>query len=370
MDEIKETTNPEEGVVKKQEEVVVKKQADPPKNDIKKPSVICAGLDVGTMNFLCARSDSSEIKLTRNVFLPVREDEISISDLSDINYVKSEDGDIYIIGEDAFRFANIFSKEVSRPMEKGLISPKEVNSIDVLTIIVKNLLGDIREKEVFCSYSVPAEAIDIGRNVIYHQKVFGKILHTLGANYAAVNEAAAVVYSECAVEKFSGIGISFGAGLANFCLCFKGIEAGQFSTGRSGDYIDGMVAESLNMVKNRVTSMKEKNPNFLIDLSGIDKKNHRVYEALQFYYESMLNYTIKTMISEFKRQIDIEIDDPIPIILSGGTSLPNGFLEMFKNIFSTYSFPIKISEIRRAKNPMTCVAQGLLVKTLSTVNIK
>lgn len=362
MDEIETTIETEN--------IVVEKPKPQPKAEPKKPSVICMGIDCGTMNFLCARSDIPDIKLIRNVFLPVKEDEINISDLSDINYVKSDDGDIYIIGEDAFRFANIFSKEVSRPMERGLISPKEINSIDVLTIIVKNLLGDVREKEVFCSYSVPAEAIDEGRSVIYHQKVFGKILHALGVNYTAVNEAAAVVYSECAAEKFSGIGVSFGAGLANFCLCFKGIEAGQFSTGRSGDYIDNMVAESLNMVKNRVTSMKEKNPNFLIDLSDVDKKNHRIYEALQFYYESMLNYTIKTMISEFKRQIDVEIDDPIPIVLSGGTSLPNGFLEMFKNIFSTYSFPIKISEIRRAKNPMTSVAQGLLVKTISTVGIK
>jgi len=334
-----------------------------------KPSIIAAGTDCGTMNLVLARNDTNIIKTTRNVFLPIKEDEISISDLSDISYIKSDDGNIYIIGDDAFRFANIFSKEVSRPMEKGLISPKEINAIDVLTLIIRDLFVDnIKEKEVYCSYSIPAESIDEARSVTYHEKVFGKIFGALGINHTAVNEATAIIYSECRKEQFTGLAISFGAGMTNLSCTFKGIEAGKFSTAKGGDYIDRMVSESLNMIPNRVTAVKEK----YLDLTGaidpnIQKKNERILEALYFYYESVMNYTIKKMITEFEKRIDIEIDDAIPIIISGGTSLPNGFLEMFKNVFNKYQFPIKISEIRRAVNPMTAVAQGLLIKTMSDI---
>lgn len=341
-------------------------------SEAKKKKILCFGLDPGTMNIVLARSDNNEIKTTRNVFLPVREDEVSISDISDINYIQSDDGNIYIVGEDAFRFANIFSKEVSRPMERGLISSKEINAIDVLAMILKSMFGKNKGyDEKYCSYGIPAEAIDEGRSVTYHEKVFGKILGSFDLNYTAVNEASAIIYSECKNEKFSGIGLSFGAGMVNSSLLFHGVEAGKFSVARSGDYIDKSVSEALNIIPNRITAIKEKNMDLSKDfMDNPNKKLHRILEALHFYYESMIDYVVKKMINEFNKRINIEIDEKIPIILSGGTSLPNGFLEMFKTVFSRYDFPLEISEIRRAANPMTAVAQGLLIKTMSDVGYK
>jgi hypothetical protein len=344
-----------------QEEVVVKK---------KRPGPICIGADIGTMFLGIARNDSPDVKLMRNVFIETSEDETPISELTNISYVKTEEGKIFIIGDDAFKFANIFSKEVSRPMQKGLISPREINAIEVLGNMIKMLIGDdISNREVYCNYSVPAEALDEGRSVTYHERVFGKIFSSLGINNKPLNEAMAIIYSECASEQFSGIALSFGAGMVNTCASYRGIEAGKFSTSRSGDYIDNCVAQSLDMVPNRVSSIKEK----FLDLSANaianpNKKTERVIEALRFYYESVINYNVKKMVDEFNKQIDVEIDDKIPIIVSGGTSMPNGFLEMFKNVFLQYQFPFSISEIRRAKSPLTAVSSGLLIKTLSEVS--
>ena len=224
----------------------------------KENSTICIGLDVGTMHIVCARSDLDEVKVTRNVFLPVDKDDISLTKLSDISYVKGEDDELFIIGSDAFEFANLFGQTVSRPMERGLISPKEISAIDVLTLMIKDLIGNVKDKEVYCSYSIPAEAIDEGRSVTYHENVFARILNTLGLNHVSVNESMAIIYSECAKEKFSGIGISFGAGMANVAISYKGIEAHTFSTARAGDWIDKQVAEALAMIPNRVTNLKEK----------------------------------------------------------------------------------------------------------------
>jgi len=336
----------------------------------KKSKYLCLGLDVGTMNLVCSRSDSKEIRLTRNVFLPVNQDEIEISELTDISYVKSDD-EIFIIGEDAFKFANIFAQQVSRPMENGLISSREISAIDVLTLMIKNLIGDIGDGECFVSYSVPAEAIDAVKSVTYHEKVFARILGSLGVNYTAVNEAMAIIYSECAKEKFSGIGISFGAGMANCAISYRGIEALKFSTARSGDWIDKNVAESLDMIPNRVTSIKEK---FLDLEKGFhiekNKKRRRILEALTYYYETLMNYTIKKIIKEFEDKVEIEIDEEIPLIISGGTSLPNGFVNLFKDTLANYELPFEISEIRAANHPLTSVSNGLLVKTMADVASK
>jgi len=336
-----------------------------------KKNILCIGCDCGTMTMQVARSDSKEVKITRNCFLELNKDEINISDLNEINYVEGDNNNIYIIGDDAFRLANIFGKEVSRPMEKGLISSKEINAIDVLTIMVKELLGNINGKEVYVTYSIPAEAVDESRSVTYHEKVFSRIFSALGVNFKPFNEASAIIYSECEKEKYTGIAISFGAGLANICCSYKGIETFKFSISRSGDWIDKNTAESLNMIKNRVTGIKEKS----LDLQkGFDeepnKKTRRILESLTYYYTSMIDYTIKRIIKEFNEKVEVEIDEDLPVIISGGTSLPNGFLEIFQSIIGKYQLPFHISEIRRAKNPLTAVAQGLCIKTMSDVGIK
>jgi hypothetical protein len=340
------------------------------KPDKVKPTknILSVGLDVGTMYIGCSRSDLDEVKLLRNVFLPLSKDDVTISDLTDISYVEDDEENLYIIGDDAFTFSNIFGQKVSRPMEKGLISPKEISAIDVLTLMIRSLFGNIENKEVYCSYSIPAEAIDEGKSVTYHEQVFARILSGLGVNYTSVNEAMAIVYSEAAKENFSAMAISFGAGMCNTALSFKGVDVLKFSTARSGDWVDSNAAESIGVLQNRVTSIKEK----YLDLeegfaNQKNKKTRRVLEALTYYYTSLMEYTIKKIIHEFSEQVDVEIDTGVPLIISGGTSLPNGFIDLFKSVLSKYELPFEITEVRRARNPLTAVSNGLLIKTLSDV---
>lgn len=343
-----------------------------PKTKKEKPKTICIGLDCGTMHLVRARSDTDDVRVTRNVFLPLSTDDVSISELTDISYVEGEENELFIIGEDAFKFANIFNQPVSRPMEKGLISSKEFSAFDVMTLMIKDLIGDVSGSEVYCSYSIPAEAIDEDRSVSFHENVFARILGSLGLNYASVNEAMAIIYSECAKERFSGIGISFGAGMANCAIAYKGIEALKFSTARAGDWIDQCVSKDTGMIPNRVTNLKEK----YLDLSDPtssyikNKKQRYVLSAIYHYHEALINYTVKKIIKEFEEKVDLEIDDPIPVVVSGGTSLPKGFLNLFKTVLSKHDMPFEVSEIRRASNPLTAVANGLLVKTIADVKSK
>jgi hypothetical protein len=51
------------------------------------------------------------------------------------------------------------------------------------------------------------------------------------------------------------------------------------------------------------------------------------------------------------------------MIVSGGLSLATGFVEKVDGVLKSINFPIKISEIRRAADPMKAVAQGALLAT-------
>lgn len=337
------------------------------KSDLK--SLAC-GLDIGTMNLVFGRDDKpNEFNITRNMFLKLDIEDVPVQDLKDISHLQI-DKSVYIIGEDSFKMANLFNKGVSRPMEKGMISPSEIDAIDVLTAIVKNMFGNIKDKDVYVSYSIPAEAVDLDRSVTYHEKVFSRILTSLGVNHKSLNESMAIIYSECAKENYTGIGISFGAGMCNVACSYKGVEVFKFATTRSGDWIDQNVANSLDIMPNRVTNIKEKYLNLVEDFStNPNKKVKRILEALHYYYGSMIDYTVKCIFKQFDKKFDLEIEEPLPIIVSGGTSLAGGFLKIFTENINKKQIPFVVSEIRQPANPLTAVCQGLLIKTMADLTV-
>ena len=49
------------------------------------------------------------------------------------------------------------------------------------------------------------------------------------------------------------------------------------------------------------------------------------------------------------------------MVVSGGLVLAKGFVTKVERSLSQLNFPIEISEVRRAKNPMTAVANGALL---------
>lgn len=333
------------------------------------------GCDIGTMFCVCAsqiEGKKVEINSIRNMFLPVTDDMISASEIANtqIDYVEAKDEDessLYIIGEDSYRFANIFNQKVRRPMSKGVISSEEIDALDVLTLMIEKMIGG-KVKEGYCIYSVPADAIDLEiPPVLYHEKVFGMIFSKLGYNAEPLNEAMAIIFSECKKENFTGIACSFGAGLTNVVCAYKGTPTLTFAVSRAGDWIDESAAASLGIIPNRITSVKEKEDFDLRNpMATKNKKERRIRSAISFYYTTLIEYVLNTIVKKFNQDADgLEINETMPIIVSGGTSKPTGFVEIFKDVFKNIkNFPYQISEIRQAKDPLNAVAEGALIYAL------
>jgi hypothetical protein len=333
------------------------------------------GLDIGTMNICSAiglEENKIELNSSRNMFVEVDTDLITISEIenTDLDYIQLVDDEkverVFIISEDCLRFSQIFGQSPHRPMSSGIISSSELDAALVMGSIVEGLVARTREGN--CVFSVPAAPIDKTEvNVLYHEKIFSKIMTSLGYNAKPLNEAMAVVFSNCSSTRFSGIGISWGCGMTNVAVSYRGMPAFTFSISRGGDYVDECVSRSLGIPISRVTGIKERKLDLLNPT--IDTKNRRekqVLEALTFYYQELIDYVLKIFLKEFNRKAaDLEVDEQLPIILSGGTSLPNGFIELFNKRFESFkNFPYDISEVRRAKNPLFDVAEGCLMYAL------
>ena len=319
------------------------------------------GLDIGTMNVLSARRTTDGRVATvrvRDAFIDLDPEVKRSLRLTKISYVE-KNGNVIVLGDDALNMANMFKREVRRPLSKGVVSPGETEAQEILSLLVEKVLGERVVMGEHCYYSVPASPIDDpDQDVVYHTEIFRKIISEYGYTPHPTNEAVAIVYSQCAAENFSGLSLSFGAGMTNVALVYQTVKGMSFSLSRGGggDWVDLHAAKALGSTSARVCLIKEKGVN-------LAKPTTREEEAIALYIRTLIRYCLENITMQFRRDT-MNLPDPIPLVISGGTSKAGGFLEVFKDEFAKISqrgFPIQISEIRAATDPMTAVAEGLLV---------
>ena len=58
-------------------------------------------------------------------------------------------------------------------------------------------------------------------------------------------------------------------------------------------------------------------------------------------------------------------DQPLPIVLAGGTAKPNGFRERFEKALRRRTLPFQVADVRVASDPLTATARGALVAALA-----
>lgn len=322
-----------------------------------KPGV---GLDIGTMNIVSARQVGEKVvtKRVRDAFIDLDSEAKKTLRLSKVDYVE-KDGNLIVIGDSALNMANLFKREVRRPLARGVIAAGEMEAQEVLSLLVHHVVEDPVGVNEHIFYSVPASPIDDpDQDVVYHTEIFRKILQEYGYSPHPMNEAMAIIYSQCAKENFSGLAVSFGSGMCNVALAYQTVMGMSFSVARGGDWIDAHAAKALGSTSARMCAIKEKGVN-------LAKPNGREAEAIALYIRNLIRYCLDNIAAQFRRvQATLDLPDPIPFVVSGGTTRAEGFMDVFNEEFDTIKkkgFPIQISDVRLASDPMTAVAEGLLV---------
>lgn len=318
------------------------------------------GLDIGTMNIVAARRTKDgrvETKRIRDAFLDLDPEAKRSLKMAQVDYVE-KDGTLVVIGDSALTMANLFKTEARRPLSRGVISAGELDAQEVLSLLTGNVLGKPAVENEHCFYSVPAAPVDEpNQDIIYHTQVFRKILTEHGFTATPMNEAMAIIFSQCAKENFSGLAVSFGSGMCNVALSYHATKGMEFSLARGGDWIDTHAAKAVGKTGSQMCAIKEKG----IDLLSPESRDQ---EAIVFYIKALVEYCLQNISAQFKKvQGTVDLPEPIPFIVSGGTTRAAHFVDLFQQEFDRLKkkFPIQISEVRHATDPMTAVAEGLLV---------
>lgn len=340
-----------------------------------------AGLDIGTAFLVGARQKSKDkeilLKKVRCAFVELGLESLGILKMKNIPFIKKEDS-VLIIGEEAIKIPRAFftrndnldflELQVRRPLSDGIISPREADAISVLEVIIKQILGQplVPNEKVY--FSVPAMPIDnVLVNIEYHTETIINLLKSVGYDGAPINEAYAIVHSEGEDFGYSCMAISWGAGLTNVGMANEiwEIDSFKFSVSRGGDYIDKGVSDSLRIPITRVILEKEGDRKKEISRLDLTNPRNEIQVALKYFYKSYINYVLDLIHAKFfTLKTTVPLPDSIPIICSGGSALPKGFIELVKEgVFGKRSrLPFAVSDVILAKSPLTAAAKGLRIK--------
>jgi hypothetical protein len=332
-------------------------------NRVETPGTEPIGLDVGTSRIVAARQINDEIKYASqlNAFVAIPYSKMTESVLRKENVPHSVDGtEILVHGNESERFADLLKKDVRRTMARGVLNPDEPDNVKLIREITSYLTGKV-EKGKKLYFTVPAAPLGAEDSLTYHEVTMRRVLSDLGFEATSINEGLAVVYAEMENTNYTGIGISCGGGLCNVCLSYLAVPVLSFSIPKAGDFIDSSAASVTGERPNRIRLMKEQS----FFMNGHFES--KLQEVLSVYYDDMIESVVRGMQNAFQSARNLpNLIRPIPLVLSGGTAVPKGFKERFEKILRAGNFPVELSEIRMAADPLNTTAKGALVAALSS----
>jgi hypothetical protein len=296
-----------------------------------------------------------------NAFIPLPYSRITENILlqNKVHYYQ-ENGQFYVYGNSAEKFASLFNAETRRPMSRGLINPHEPSALTLIKVIIQGLLKKPKGRDELVCFSVPGAPVEAPSDLIYHEELLKNYLTELGYRAKSVNEGQAVVFSELEKESFTGIGVSAGGGMCNVCLAFLSVPVVSFSISKAGDYIDSSVGSVTGESATRVKMIKEAS----LDLSR--SPQDKIEEALHIYYDDVIQTLVTHLNESLGRASNVpKLDRPVPVVLAGGTARPRGFTEKFDKVLKESGCPIPISEVRLSPNPMNATASGALMAAVN-----
>lgn len=330
------------------------------------------GFDCGTYHLVCCKRGGDggfAYKKEVNAFLQLPLENRFVFNMmknAGVPLIEQPEANVgYALGEAAVNMAYTMTQiELKRPMKDGCLNPREQHAQQIMNVMCHSLIGEIDEDGSILYYSVPANAINHETDADYH----GKVLEAMFRSYRSekghrvdphpINEALALVYAELQNKAWTGVGISFGAGMVNLCYAMYGAPIFQFSLVNSGDWIDKMASKAIGEDTTTYVNREKMH-------ADLTKENPEtlVQRAIKTQYEIMIQHTvagIKKGVEEAGNKARSE--QPIDIVIAGGTSMPKGFDDLFRKILDQSKITnLKIGEVIRPADPLFSVARGCLI---------
>lgn len=322
------------------------------------------GLDIGTSRIVVARRPQDEFQYDSqlNAFATIPFSKLTQGVLVRERIPHEVQGsEIVVFGNESEKFADLFHAETRRPMRGGIVNPDEPHGLALIRSIVEHMIGQgDPQKGQKLYFSMPGTPIGSNEDLKFHEATLTDVLGGLGYQVRSINEGLAVIFSELEDTSYSGIGVSCGGGMCNICLSYLSVPVVTCSITKAGDFVDASAGSATGEIATRVRVLKEQS--FHFDISSAD----RVQQALTIYYDELIRSLVAGMEQAFvEARVSLRLHRPVPVVLSGGSAMPEGFRDRFEKVLRQTAFPVPVSEVRLAKDPLQSTARGALVAALA-----
>lgn len=322
------------------------------------------GLDIGTENLVVAALDAEggvRIRRDRNAFLELPAALLDYEDMLTqlgVPYVLHQKR-LFVLGNAPEHLRYLTGAKAERAVPGGVLSPKDQDAISITRFLFERLLGaPVTDGEPIV-YSVPSPPSDWQFDGELHEGIVSGMLRKRGFVPRPITESGAVVYSEMADSGFTGVALSFGHSRVDACVARSAEPISSLSVDRGAGWVDSSVARIMGTTLLKATEARRKD----FDLS---RPRSRLQQAAAHYYRLLVRYTITNLRQALDLQKDRGgIDSEVPVVLAGGASLPDGFVDLCARELEALGFPLGIADVRRARAPRTSVARGCLLSAVA-----
>jgi len=327
------------------------------------------GLDLGTKNIVLAYRDGEKIreKCEINGYLILdRADDFTEQLLvkQGVPFVR-RGNELIAIGRKAEKLAYSFNKTLMRPMAHGGVSMFNDDSLEIITIIIKAIIGKLNDDAIlyYCTTAAPINA-DV--NIDFHKKLVKLVVESYQGE--AKIQAFQINEGRCLIlEEPEAIGISWGAGTVTVHAGVLGVPVFEFSICGAGDLVDEEAAKRFGYDPKHPNNPCSETPTTIcrrkeeLDLSVMPDDN--VGKAIVLFYEILVENVVNNIVKGLIENKDkFRFDHPLPVVNAGGTSMPKGFMDLLKRQIDKVrdKLVIPIGELRRCSDPLFEVSHGCL----------
>jgi hypothetical protein len=331
------------------------------------------GLDIGTKHIVMSFREGDEVKYRHEIngYLVFDKVDHFLEQLlvkQGVPYVM-RGKEIIAIGSKAEQLAYVMNRTLRRPMAEGGLNKNDEDAQEIVAIIIKSIIGKLHDDCTlyYCTTAKPINNDNL--NIEFHKKVVKLIIESYvqekeSINAFHINEARCLVIE----EQGCAIGISWGAGTITVHVGMFGVPIFEFCVVGAGDQIDIETAKRFGYDPSKPDMPSRETPTSVcrkkekIDLSKV--YDDKVSQAICLMYEIIIENIVAGIIDGFNANRDkFKFDQPIPIINAGGTSMPIGFVNLFKKKLDDRKSDIFIplGDVRMSPDPLFAVARGCLL---------
>lgn len=277
------------------------------------------------------------------------------------------DGSLIVAGNNSAKAAWLSRVPCTPLLSDGSVPSDDPPARQMLNVMVEAMLPPRDGKSNLCGITLPG-MIDGSSQTGRSESFLCRLVRMRGYSPVLVRPAEAALLSSGSDIAFTGISIVMGAESTHICIARHGLVISHETLAIGSNWIDTELARQFKIY------IWDEDGNSYLDLESV--RNWKVSSSVHLRNatgerERMMSRLYTVVLDRISRTVAEMLDSTpvrnmiqkqrLPVILSGGATMLDGFAGLLTDRFIEHEIAKKISAIRSSHDPASAVIRGALI---------